>query len=179
MGRNKIDIKFIENDYQRRRTFITRKPCVFKKASELSKLCGGRSCVIIDSPYEQHHDVQPPKEKAIEMVSKAEEMLRQQAIETQEGIAKLKQRNHECEMAILIREYMTSQRSTSEIGSEEARDLFRMAEERLRAVQARIGVLSSTTAPIPAQEIPRIRESQEDVQEASQEQQGLSLRQFL
>merc|ERR1711998_674825 len=47
MGRRKIDIAFITDDRVRKVTFCKRKAGLFKKADDLSKLCGVEIAVVI------------------------------------------------------------------------------------------------------------------------------------
>merc|ERR1712046_284614 len=47
MGRRKIDIAYITDDRVRRVTFCKRKGGLFKKAEDLSKLCGVEIAVVI------------------------------------------------------------------------------------------------------------------------------------
>ncbi|KAF5206311.1 Agamous-like mads-box protein agl62 [Thalictrum thalictroides] len=49
-GRQKIEIKRINDEAVRQVTFSKRRSGVFKKASELSILCGVKTCVIVFSP---------------------------------------------------------------------------------------------------------------------------------
>ncbi|KAF5192518.1 Agamous-like mads-box protein agl62 [Thalictrum thalictroides] len=49
-GRQKIEIKRINDEATRQVTFSKRRSGVFKKASELSILCGVKLCVIVFSP---------------------------------------------------------------------------------------------------------------------------------
>ncbi|CAI0418886.1 unnamed protein product [Linum tenue] len=53
-GRQKIEIKKVENDPHRHVTFSKRKNGLFKKATELSTLCGSQLAVIL---FSQHHKV--------------------------------------------------------------------------------------------------------------------------
>ncbi|CAN0877783.1 Agamous-like MADS-box protein AGL62 [Linum grandiflorum] len=53
-GRQKIEIKKVENDPHRHVTFSKRKNGLFKKATELSTLCGAQVAVIL---FSQHHKV--------------------------------------------------------------------------------------------------------------------------
>ncbi|KAJ4751304.1 Agamous-like MADS-box protein AGL61 [Rhynchospora pubera] len=50
MGRQKIEIKKIENEEARQVCFSKRRNGLFKKASELSTLCGAEICIVIFSP---------------------------------------------------------------------------------------------------------------------------------
>nr|ASZ79993.1 MADS70 [Bambusa oldhamii] len=50
MGRQKIEIKPIESKEARQVCFSKRRPSVFKKASELSILCGAEVAVVVFSP---------------------------------------------------------------------------------------------------------------------------------
>merc|ERR1711939_19208 len=49
MGRRKIDIAYITDDRVRKVTFCKRKAGLFKKAEDLSKLCGVEIAVVIVS----------------------------------------------------------------------------------------------------------------------------------
>lgn len=195
MGRRKIDIEFITDDLKRRHTFNKRKKCVFKKASELSVLCGVRSCVIIDSPDKQQYEVWPSEREVMNVVQEfstmqaqqskrnlakstsPEEMLHKQVTKACKQVMELEKKIHEKQLAILMHAYMIDRRCTSEIGSEEANGLLRIAEKRLKKVQERINALSSNAvnvkhapAPIPAQEILAIAEqSKEEKTEDAQE----------
>jgi SRF-type transcription factor (DNA-binding and dimerisation domain) len=50
MGRQKIEIKKIENEEARQVCFSKRRNGLFKKASELSTLCGAEICIVFLSP---------------------------------------------------------------------------------------------------------------------------------
>ncbi|KAF3331989.1 agamous-like MADS-box protein AGL62 [Carex littledalei] len=50
MGRQKIEIKKIKNEEARQVCFSKRRNGLFKKASELSTLCGAEICIVIFSP---------------------------------------------------------------------------------------------------------------------------------
>ena len=47
MGRRKIDMEFLTDDRARKVTFCKRKGGLFKKAADLSKLCGCEVAVIV------------------------------------------------------------------------------------------------------------------------------------
>ncbi|KAJ1703871.1 hypothetical protein LUZ63_003650 [Rhynchospora breviuscula] len=169
MGRSKLNLEFIAKGSKRLATFKQRKESVFKKARELGTLCDIRLCVVIESPDMPGYQVFPSEEDTRELLhmfnnmpkkKKAksatpttpqpepgpEEMLRQEVIKAREQLKKLDMENRELQSEILIHEYMTGARTRSQIGSEEARDILRVVEKRLRAVQARIDVLSPASA---------------------------------
>ena len=50
MGKNKIEIKKIENSNSRQVCFSKRRMGIFKKASELAILCGAEIAIIVYSP---------------------------------------------------------------------------------------------------------------------------------
>ncbi|CAN0876509.1 Agamous-like MADS-box protein AGL62 [Linum grandiflorum] len=54
IGRQKIEIKKVEKDSNRNVTFSKRKNGLFKKATELSTLCGAQVAIIL---FSQHHRV--------------------------------------------------------------------------------------------------------------------------
>ncbi|KAJ4757841.1 Agamous-like MADS-box protein AGL80 [Rhynchospora pubera] len=169
MGRSKLNLEFIAKYSKRLATFKKRKESVLKKARELGTLCDIRLCVVIESPDMPGYQVFPSEEEARELLHMfnnmpnkkkgksatpttsqpepgPEEMLRQEVIDAREQLEKLDMENRELQSEILMHEYMTGARTRSQIGSEEARDILQVVEERLRAVQARIDVLSPASA---------------------------------
>ncbi|KAJ1703872.1 hypothetical protein LUZ63_003651 [Rhynchospora breviuscula] len=165
MGRSKLNLEFIAKGSKRLATFKQRKESVFKKARELGTLCDIRLCVVIESPDMPGYQVFPSEEEARELLHMfnsmpkkgksatpttpqpaPEVMLREEVVKAREQLVELEMENRELQSEILMHEYMTSARSTSEIGSEEARDILWVVEKQLRAVQARIDMLSPASA---------------------------------
>ncbi|CAA0806759.1 Agamous-like MADS-box protein AGL62 [Striga hermonthica] len=64
-GRQKITIARIENETNRQVTFSKRRAGLFKKASELSTLCGAESAVVVFSPSGKAHSFGNPSVDAI------------------------------------------------------------------------------------------------------------------
>ncbi|CAA0834263.1 Agamous-like MADS-box protein AGL62 [Striga hermonthica] len=64
-GRQKIMIARIENETNRQVTFSKRRAGLFKKASELSTLCGAESAVVVFSPSGKAHSFGNPSVDAI------------------------------------------------------------------------------------------------------------------
>ncbi|KAK1300504.1 Agamous-like MADS-box protein AGL15 [Acorus calamus] len=58
-GRQKTKMAYIANAVSRRRTFLKRKTCLLKKASELSILCGVHACVLVGGPCEPNPVIWP------------------------------------------------------------------------------------------------------------------------
>ncbi|KAL6545872.1 hypothetical protein OROGR_009746 [Orobanche gracilis] len=64
-GRQKITIEKIENETNRQVTFSKRRAGLFKKASELSTLCGVESAIVVFSPSEKAHSFGSPSVETI------------------------------------------------------------------------------------------------------------------
>ncbi|CAA0807432.1 Agamous-like MADS-box protein AGL62 [Striga hermonthica] len=64
-GRKKVALARIENDTSRQVTFSKRRNGLFKKASELSTLCGAEAAVIVFSPAGKAHSFGSPSVDAI------------------------------------------------------------------------------------------------------------------
>ncbi|KAL6517531.1 hypothetical protein OROMI_033232 [Orobanche minor] len=64
-GRKKITIEKIENETNRQVTFSKRRAGLFKKASELSTLCGVESAIVVFSPSEKAHSFGSPSVETI------------------------------------------------------------------------------------------------------------------
>ncbi|KAL0384346.1 UNVERIFIED_CONTAM: Agamous-like MADS-box protein [Sesamum radiatum] len=59
-GRQKVDMVRIENETNLQVTFSKRRSGLFKKASELSTLCGAESAIVVFSPGEKAHSFGNP-----------------------------------------------------------------------------------------------------------------------
>lgn len=64
-GRQKIDMVKIENETNLQVTFSKRRAGVFKKASELSTLCGAESAIVVFSPGDKAHSFGNPSVETI------------------------------------------------------------------------------------------------------------------
>ncbi|KAL1534479.1 MADS-box transcription factor 51-like [Salvia divinorum] len=64
-GRQKITMAKIENDTNLQVTFSKRRAGVFKKASELSTLCGAEAAVLVFSPGNKPHSFGHPSVEAV------------------------------------------------------------------------------------------------------------------
>ncbi|KAL2254527.1 agamous-like MADS-box protein AGL18 [Sesamum indicum] len=64
-GRQKVDMVKIENETNLQVTFSKRRSGLFKKASELSTLCGAESAIVVFSPGEKAHSFGNPDVETI------------------------------------------------------------------------------------------------------------------
>lgn len=64
-GRQKLSMEKIENEKNLQVTFSKRRAGIFKKASELSTLCGAESAVVVFSPGEKSHSYGHPSVETI------------------------------------------------------------------------------------------------------------------
>ncbi|KAK1275653.1 hypothetical protein QJS04_geneDACA015948 [Acorus gramineus] len=65
---------YITNDVSRRRTFLKRKTCLLKKASELSILCGVHACVLAGGPCEPNPVIWPSAFDARTLITRSRDL---------------------------------------------------------------------------------------------------------
>ncbi|KAK4551828.1 hypothetical protein RGQ29_032256 [Quercus rubra] len=122
MTRKKVKLAYITNDSARKATFKKRKKGLLKKVSELSTLCGIKSCAIIYSPYDSQpevwaseHGIQhvlglfknmPEMEQTKKMVNQ-ESFLRQRIAKANEQLKKQQKDNREKELTEVMFQSLT------------------------------------------------------------------------
>ncbi|KAM3704443.1 hypothetical protein ACB098_03G003500 [Castanea mollissima] len=156
MTRKKVKLAYITNDSARKATFKKRKKGLLKKVSELSTLCGIKSCAIIYSPYDSQpevwaseHGIQhvlglfknmPEMEQTKKMVNQ-ESFLRQRIAKANEQLKKQQKDNREKEMKEVMFQSLTG-KSLHNLTMMDLNDLGWLIDQNLKNIYRRIGQLN-------------------------------------
>ncbi|KAM4107911.1 hypothetical protein ACB094_03G003400 [Castanea mollissima] len=156
MTRKKVKLAYITNDSARKATFKKRKKGLLKKVSELSTLCGIKSCAIIYSPYDSQHEVwasehgiqhvlglfknMPEMEQTKKMVNQ-ESFLRQRIAKANEQLKKQQKDNREKEMTQVMFQSLTG-KSLHNLTMMDLNDLGWLIDQNLKNIYRRIGQLN-------------------------------------
>ncbi|KAK4595219.1 hypothetical protein RGQ29_013592 [Quercus rubra] len=156
MTRKKVKLAYITNDSARKATFKKRKKGLLKKVSELSTLCGIKSCAIIYSPYDSQpevwaseHGIQhvlglfknmPEMEQTKKMVNQ-ESFLRQRIAKANEQLKKQQKDNREKEMTEVMFQSLTG-KSLHNLTMMDLNDLGWLIDQNLKNIHRRIGQLN-------------------------------------
>ena len=121
MAHKKVNLQWISNNATRRATYKRRSQGLEKKASELTTLCGIKSCVVMYGQGEAQPKVWPSDEEAKELLMKfnstldicslkktknQEEFLHSRSVRLHEQVSKLDLENRECETLDLLHDSM-------------------------------------------------------------------------
>ncbi|XP_075656667.1 agamous-like MADS-box protein AGL80 [Castanea sativa] len=156
MTRKKVKLAYITNDSARKATFKKRKKGLLKKVSELSTLCGIKSCAIIYSPYDSQpevwaseHGIQhvlglfknmPEMEQTKKMVNQ-ESFLKQRIAKANEQLKKQQKDNREKEMTEVMFQSLTG-KSLHNLTMMDLNDLGWLIDQNLKNIYRRIGQLN-------------------------------------
>ena len=156
MTRKKVKLAYITNDSARKATFKKRKKGLLKKVSELSTLCGIKSCAIIYSPYDSQpevwaseHGIQhvlglfknmPEMEQTKKMVNQ-ESFLRQRIAKANEQLKKQQKDNREKEMTEVMFQSLTG-KSLHNLTMMDLNDLGWLIDPNLKNIYRRLGQLN-------------------------------------
>ncbi|CAN8265264.1 unnamed protein product [Cochlearia groenlandica] len=157
MTRQKVKMKFIENESARKTTYNKRKKGILKKAYELTTLCDVPIAVIIQSPYDTNQEVYPSKEAVEQVVSKfkmlssmdktkkmvnQETFLQQRIYKATEAYNKLKKENKELELKGIMMDCISGKTCISDSVAKEDMLLFgSVIEQHLKEVNRRGEIL--------------------------------------
>ncbi|XP_010240843.1 PREDICTED: agamous-like MADS-box protein AGL80 [Nelumbo nucifera] len=162
MARKKVKLALIANETARKATFKKRKKGLMKKVSELSTLCGVSACAIIYSPYDSQPDVWPSPPEAQRVIARfkslpemeqskkmmnQEAFLRQRISKVKEQLKRQEKENRDLEITQLMNQALTGNKSLHDVGVEDLGDLAWMVEEKMKAIQERIELLTRTPPP--------------------------------
>ncbi|XP_043700315.1 agamous-like MADS-box protein AGL80 [Telopea speciosissima] len=162
MARKKIELAFIANATARKNTFNKRKKGIMKKMSELSTLCGVKTCGIIYDPNRGQPEVWPSPLGAIEVINafksmpqteqskkmeNHEEYLRKRIGKVTDQLRTVQKENRKKEMTMLMYECLKG-KDLNDLTMPDLTDLTNVIDEKKKAINSRIEVLKQTRTQI-------------------------------
>ncbi|XP_073148969.1 agamous-like MADS-box protein AGL80 [Henckelia pumila] len=151
MPRKRTKFAKISDENERASTFKKRVDSLFKKASELSILCGVYICIIILNPsdgtlitWSSEDEVQQgfskflrfPEEERLKKMVLRENFLKRRVDEEAKSLMKLRKENEEKEMEILMDQTMNGA-SIDELDENQLNGLLLLADDKIKMLENR------------------------------------------
>lgn len=151
MPRKRTKYEKISDEHERASIFKKRVDSLFKKAKELSILCGVYICIIILNPsdgnlitWSSKGEVQQglskflrfPEQERLKKMVLHEHFLKQRVDEETKNLMKLRKENEEKEMEILMNQ-LTNGASIDELDERQLNGLLLLADEKIKMLENR------------------------------------------
>ncbi|KAJ4968085.1 hypothetical protein NE237_014786 [Protea cynaroides] len=160
MPKKKIKLALIPNDAARRNAFYRRKKGMMKKLSELSTLCGVKTCAVVYSPFEEQPDVWPSPSDGKRLLSifknmpefeqrkktlNHEEYLSKRINKMKDQYGKIHKENRRKEMMMIISDCFQGNNDLNELTMSDLTDLTDLIDAKMKTIGKRIEALQRTS----------------------------------